>query len=165
MAVNPLTQRTRLGILFGYLAILFCASLFVHGSWTPPTSEKGLWFYAGLGALVLGSLLVTPFFTKPVDAISYAVVALIGLLTVNVWFADSSTGFDKFFWSLATFYAGLVIMVSILSIVLKDSSSSFSRNLSNSFFICLSILISKILLSPINSRCTILGVPSLIYSA
>lgn len=50
-------QRTRLLILALYVAALFCASKLALGSWVPPTNEKGLWFYSGLAALLLGNLL------------------------------------------------------------------------------------------------------------
>jgi hypothetical protein len=80
-----------------------------------------------LAALLLGSLLVTPFFTKPADAISYAVASLVTLLAVDGWGASSTSGFDRFTWSAAMFYVILVLAAAILAISLKDSPRPFAR--------------------------------------
>src|SRR6266851_3409532 len=118
--MNSLGQKTRLVALFLYIALLFCASKLALGSWLPPTTEKGLWFYSGLAALLLGNLIITPYYTKPADAISNAVASIIGLLAVNVWTSPVRIGFDKFVWSATTGYVALVLATSILAIVLKD---------------------------------------------
>ena len=73
-AQSSIGQRGRLIILILYLVGLLLTSWAALGSWIPPTSERGIWFYAALAALLLGSLLVTPFFTKPADAIAMRVV-------------------------------------------------------------------------------------------
>jgi uncharacterized protein DUF87 len=114
-------QRGRLIILIVYLIGLFTASRIALGSWIPPTSERGIWFYAALAALLLGSLLVTPFFTKPADAISYAVAAIVALLATNVWASSAATGFDRFVGSVAILYVLVVLVAAILAISLKDS--------------------------------------------
>lgn len=129
------SQRTRLIILGVYILILFGASNLALGSWFPPTSQKGLWFYSGLAAILLGNLLVTPFFTKPADAISYSVAALVALLAVNVWSSPDRTGFDRFLWSAATFYLVLVIFSSIVSIVLKNSTSELHQRFSRTMYL------------------------------
>ena len=118
--MRRLAQQTRLAILITYVAVLLAASKFALGSWIPPTSEKGLWFYSGLAALLLGNLLLTPFYTPPADAIANAVAALIALLAANVWQGQHS-GFDRFLWSAVVIYAVVVILSSIFSIVFKDS--------------------------------------------
>src|SRR3989304_421251 len=100
-AESSISQRGRLTILIVYLAGLFIASWGALGTWIPPTTERGIWFYAAFAALLLGSLLVTPFFTKPADAISYAVAAAVALLAVNPWASATSIGFDRFTWSAA----------------------------------------------------------------
>jgi DNA helicase HerA-like ATPase len=122
-------------ILATYVLCLFGVSKIALGSWVPTTTEKGLWFYSGLAALLLGNLLVTPFFTKPVDTISYGVAAIIALLAVNVWSFPLYTDFDQFLWWIVTSYVGLVITSSIISIVLKDSQHSFWQGLSKLLYI------------------------------
>jgi hypothetical protein len=129
---SPVGQRGRLLILFLYLVGLVVASWAAQGSWIPPTGERGIWFYAALAALLLGSLLVTPFFTKPADAISYAVASLVTLLAVNAWGASSTSGFDRFTWSAAMLYVILVLAAAVLAISLKDSSRRFAQKAARS---------------------------------
>ncbi len=128
------SQRTRLIILVLYVIGLFGASKLALGSWLPPTSQKGLWFYSGLAALLLGNLLVTPFYTKPADAISYAVAGVIGLLAVNVWPLTYHTDFDRFLWSVITIYLGLIVFAGIISIALKGSRIVFMQKASKSLY-------------------------------
>ncbi len=129
---SPIGQRGRLIILIVYLVGLFIASWAASGSWIPPTSERGIWFYAALAALLLGNLLVTPFFTKPVDAISYAVAAAVALFAVNPWISAAISGFDRFTWSAALLYVLLVLVAAFLSIALKDSSRPFVQKAARS---------------------------------
>lgn len=119
---SSIGQRGRLIILIVYLVGLFVASWAASGSWIPPTSGRGIWFYSALAALLLGSLLVTPFFTKPADAISYAVAAAVALLAVNPWASATSIGFDHFTWSAALLYVLVVLVAAVLAIALKDSA-------------------------------------------
>jgi hypothetical protein len=81
---------------------------------------------------LLGSLLVTPFFTKPADAISYAVASLIALLSVNSWSASTPSGFDRFTWSTAMLYVIFVLVAAILAISLKDSPRPFAKKAAQS---------------------------------
>ncbi len=104
------------------------------GAWIPPTSAKGLWFYSGLASLLLGSLLVSPFFTKPADAISYAVAGLVGLLAVNLWPLPTTALFDRIAWSVTAVYAGSVCLSGIVSIGFKDSSSGALRKISGALY-------------------------------
>lgn len=119
---SSIGQRGRLIILIVYLVGLFVASWAASGNWIPPTSERGIWFYSALAALLLGSLLVTPFFTKPADAISYAVAAAVALLVANPWASATSIGFDRFTWLAALLYVLVVLAAAVLAIALKDSA-------------------------------------------
>ena len=78
-------QRARIGVLVIYTCILFIANYIAFHQVLPPNGPKGLWFYSGFASILLGNLLVTPFFTKPVDAISYSVVAIIAMYSVLNW--------------------------------------------------------------------------------
>lgn len=129
---SSIGQRGRLIILILYLVGLLLTSWAALGSWIPPTSERGIWFYAALAALLLGSLLVTPFFTKPADAISYAVASLVTLLAVNAWGASSTEGFDRFTWSAAMLYVILVLAAAGVAISLKDSPRPFAQRAAGS---------------------------------
>lgn len=131
---KPASQRTRLVLLGLYLIGLFAVSRAALGHWWPPTTEKGLWFYAGLVALLLGNLLITPFFTKPVDALSYAVPAVIALLTANAWSIPNTTGFDCFLWTAVMAYLVAIVAAGIGSIAMKDTVSETGQKISRSFY-------------------------------
>ncbi len=132
--MKSLTQFIRLLILITYVILLFVASKLAFDSWLPPTTEKGLWFYSGLAALLLGNLLVTPFFTKPVDAISNAVAAIVALLAVNIWAPGKFTGFDQFMWIVICIYVAMVLISSILAIAFKDSPNPTREKISKSLY-------------------------------
>lgn len=131
-AQSSIGQRGRLIILLLYLTGLIVASRVAMASWIPPISARGIWFYAALAALVLGSLLVTPFFTNPANAISYAVASLVTLLPVNAWAESNTSGFDRFTWSAAMLYVILVLAAAVLAISLKDSPRPFARKTAGS---------------------------------
>ena len=131
-AQSSISQRGRRIILILYLAGLLAASRAAMGTWAPHTSERGIWFYAALAALLLGSLLVTPFFTKPADAISYAVAALVTLLAANVWGKTGTDGFDRFVWSVSMSYVVLVLAAALVAISLKDSVSVVAQKTARS---------------------------------
>jgi len=65
MAKPQISQRTRLFFLIAYVAILVAANWMAFGQWIPSLGEKGFWFYIGLLSLLLGSQLVTPFYSPP----------------------------------------------------------------------------------------------------
>lgn len=128
------SQATRLLILLLYTTVLVVAAKLALGSWYPPTTEKGLWFYSGLAAIILGNLLVTPFFTKPADAISYCVAAGIALATVNPWNAPLEDSFNRFLWLLAFAAILIVLLSALISIVLWDSPTASWKKLSRTFY-------------------------------
>jgi hypothetical protein len=129
-----LSQPLRLIILLVYVGGLVAASKFALGTWMPPTSERGVWFYSALAALLLGNLIVSPFFTKPADAIAYSVAALIALLSTNAWSATGITNFDRFLWTIAHVYVCVVLISGILCIVAKNLSTNFAHRFSQTFF-------------------------------
>jgi len=82
MAKQP-SQQLRLLFLGMYLALLVGTSWAAMDTGLPPLSSKGLWFYSGLASLLLGSMLVSPYFTKPTDALANGVAALLGLFSAK----------------------------------------------------------------------------------
>lgn len=122
-------QGTRSIVLVIYVIVLFCANYLAFGSILPPTTAKGLWFYSGLASVLLGNLLVTPFFTKPVDAISYSVVAGIALYSVNAW--SNWMLFDKVLFVLSLAFCFSILCVSFIAILTKDSTSKVGQEWSN----------------------------------
>lgn len=73
------SQKIRLLILLVYGAFLFSVCHYLFGTWLPTSTDKGLWLYASLANILLGNLLLSPYFTKPAGAISDAVVAALAL--------------------------------------------------------------------------------------
>lgn len=49
-------QSVRLVYLAFYLVFLFVMNRLAFGQWLPLTTSKGLWFYSGAAALILGPL-------------------------------------------------------------------------------------------------------------
>lgn len=120
MKYTPSQQTRGLVVLF-YLFILFLANYLLFDSIFPPKGEKGLWFYAGIASLILNNQLLTPFYNKPVDSISYSVAALIGMFLVLDW--EAWTGAQKAIFFTFSSIPIAVLIMSILSILLKDSFS------------------------------------------
>lgn len=125
-------QVKRLAVLGLYILVLFLASLTALGVWFPPLTSKGLWFYAGLAMLILSNLLVTPFYHKPADTISYGVTALIAMLSVRSALSPATT--DAWLWKLIVVYLLALLSAAMLSIVLKDSKRSVPHKISQSAY-------------------------------
>lgn len=122
-------QKTRALIFLLYVIILFAANYVAFGTLLPSSGEAGLWFYTGFASILLGSLLVTPFFTKPVDAISYSALAIIVLLLLNSW---KSWGLiDRLTFAGAFIYSFFVLFLAFLAIITKDSTIQNVKKISN----------------------------------
>ncbi len=132
------TQGVRLVFLIIYLAILLVINYITFGDWIPQTGSKGLWFYTGAASLILGNLLITPFYTKPVDALSYAFLATTGLYLVNDF--KSWTSFESLVFWLVMGFLGLIIILSLLAISLKDSNKDSLQKMAKTCMILTDIL-------------------------
>ncbi len=124
-------QGTRLIIFCIYIAILLIINYCVFQQVLPLNGAKGLWFYSGLASLLLGNMLVTPFYTKPVDAISYSVAAMIALYSVNDW--DKWITIDKIAFIFALAFCVIVLTSAFATILTKDSSNSTGQKWSATF--------------------------------
>lgn len=131
MSKPIIEQRARIGVLVIYTCILFIANYIAFHQVLPPNGSKGLWFYSGFASILLGNLLVTPFFTKPVDAISYSVVAIIAMYSVLNW-AEWQL-FEKILFIVALCFFFFVLLISFISIILKDSANNRLQNWSSIF--------------------------------
>jgi len=127
-------QRWRLVILVLYVLALLAASFIAFGSVLPPTAEKGLWLYSGIGAAILGNLLVTPFFSKPADTVSYTVAALIGLLPFKPDSLGKEVRFDQTLWAATLLFLVFLLACSLISIALKDSVGTKTTRIARSFY-------------------------------
>ncbi len=130
MNINEIpNQQIRIAILFIYITILLLANILAFGQLMPLYGPKGLWFYSGFASILLGNLLVTPLYIKPVDAISYSVLAL-----TSLYLANDLRNWDSIvkiiFYAVIVFYL-FVIISSFIAILLKDSHLQIHKNISN----------------------------------
>ena len=130
MSIEKRKQSTRLIFLFIYVLLLFAINKWAFGSWLPESGEKGLWFYTAAASILLGNFLVTPFFTKPVDALSYSVMAGMGVYLVN---STSTWGnIDVIaFWTTISFIF-IVLISALIAIATKDSEKEIWKKISAS---------------------------------
>lgn len=123
---NVPPQKTRAIFLFVYLVLLVIVSKIFFGEWIPPaTGGKAVWFYAGVASLLLGNHLVTPYFSKPVDAISYGVAsmaALFGAEEISKWNASETA-----FFYFAVGYSIFVVCISFCAIFFRSDRRIFSQ--------------------------------------
>ena len=135
MTPNRLSQRSRLIALAVYIGTLFLITRIAFGSWAPPTDHRGLWFYSGLAALLLGNLLVTPYFSKPVDTVSYTVAALVGLLPFrNFTPAPEDQAVASTLWIALVVWLCVMLGASILAITLRTATSPVATNVSATLY-------------------------------
>jgi hypothetical protein len=133
--MKNLSQGARLVILalYGLLLIAVCKYLF--GTWLPPTPEKGLWFYAAVAHLLLGTLLLSPYFTKPVDAVSDAVIAALILLEISGPVHDLHDPTAVYFLGgLFAYYAAIVVF-GATAMATRQARSARGRQLARAFYL------------------------------
>lgn len=124
-----LTQPQRLSALFIDLLIVAVACFSLFGTIYPPLGDKGFWAYSALLAVLIGAKLVTPFYVKPVDAIAYAVPALVSLMLVNRWGAWSVD--QRWGFSLAAIFSLSVSLLGITNIVIGTMQGQWAKEVSN----------------------------------
>ena len=127
------TQGTRLIFLIIYVSILFLVNRLAFGDWVPIAGDRGLWFYTGAASIILGNLLVTPFYTKPVDALSYSILAGTGIYLVNDLKHWSQIDI-LVFWSAMGFIL-LVLISALVTIGTKDSLVNWQNRVSKTCMI------------------------------
>lgn len=123
------SQPIRTLLFIFYVFLIFLTNKLVLFQWLPLATGKGLWFYTGIASLLLGNFLVTPYYIKPVDAISYSVVSIIALYAVSDY--DAWLISEKALYILLLLYFLIVIVASFLQILTKDSKSEVTQKWSN----------------------------------
>ena len=124
---TKLSQPIRLLFLIAYILFLFLINYLAFNQWMPLNNYKGFWFYSGASALILGSLLATPYFTSPANAISYSVAALIAIFSYEI---PNNTSADIYLRSFVIAIGILIICLSLISILFKDSRTNILHNFS-----------------------------------
>lgn len=111
-----LTQPQRLASLIIDLCIVGLGCWLLFGTVYPPFDDKGFWGYSALLAVLVGAKLVTPFYVKPADAISYSVPAFISMMLIYDpanWSANQKWGFwVALSFSVIVFSMGVVNIAS-----------------------------------------------------
>lgn len=124
-----LTQPQRLAALVLDLLLVGAACIFLFGTVWPPLGDKGFWAYSALLAVLVGSRLVTPFYVKPVDAISYAVPAFVSLMLLNRW--RSWVPNEKWSFALAAGFSALILLLAVINITSNSIAKEWAKRLSN----------------------------------
>ena len=122
-------QQIRVIILIIYVGILFVANFLAFDQLIPSSGSKGLWFYTGFASIFLGNLLVTPLYIKPVDAISYSVLAGISLYLTNDW--GNWLVIEQILFIFTILFFLFVLISSFTAILLKDNPNQMIQNISN----------------------------------
>lgn len=130
-----MTQKTRLVVLLLYAILLFSVCRFLFGAWLPPSTEKGLWLYASLANLLLGTLLLSPYFTKPADAVSDVVVAALVLPGIHgaVWGLHQEL-LVWGWWALLAYYV-CVIVIGSLAMLSRGAGSTRGKQFGQSCYL------------------------------
>lgn len=140
-----ISQRNRVLALLLESAIVVICSYFAFGQLIPPTTDKGLWFYTALFSIILGNRILTPYYIKPIDVVSYSLPAIFALIYLN----DASWGTtEKALFYLTLGVCSLLTIAAFIQILTKDSTREPVRLFSESLRLSL----------------TELGRPQLIYS-
>ena len=135
--MNRLSQKERvvsLGIDLLFL-LLICALAF--GNLYPPLGDSGFWFYTALLSVLVGSKIITPFYVKPVDAISYAVPAFVSLMLVNSWGTWPIE--TKFSFVAVSALSATVLAFALLAIILNNWGNEKLQEISNKIRIVLEV--------------------------
>lgn len=145
---HSLGQLERLVILLVYVGLFLLVSWILDERF-PPFGNQGIWFYSSAVAVLLVSLLVTPFSDRPVDVVSSAVAAILTLLVTNTWEAQSSVYADRVVWIVVIGYASFVLLVALLAITFYNFETREQRKITRKLY---SVTIH-------------LGTPTIIFSA
>lgn len=101
------------------MVILFAIHRQAFGEWLPQSTEDGIWLYSAVAVVVLGNLLVTPYFTRPADTVAYVVAALVALFSVSGWSGEAPVDGDEYFWWAVVGVNVAILTTASLAILMK----------------------------------------------
>ncbi len=108
-----------------YFVVLLFLARYLNGSFWPPFDLDGIWFYSAAASLLVGELVLEPYFTRPVDALASALAVLIVAATAS-WDQSSAPSATVVGIRLILgLYAVVVIVTSATAMTLKDSAGAF----------------------------------------
>jgi hypothetical protein len=135
---NYLNQKERLLLNIVSIALLFVANYLIFGTYTPTFDNKSLWFLVALLNIFLANQLFSPFFVKPIDSISFGVTALTSVVMIRPEATWSIYSQVLFYTCLA--YSAVIILLSIVCILLKDSKVESRQTLSDQLKTILAVI-------------------------
>lgn len=115
--VKSLKQKHRLIIILIQIIVIFAINKTLFNT-ILPSENKSLWFVAALLNILLANNLITPYYTKPVDSLSYSIAAIIPLFFVGSY---PSTVFSEWVKIILISYFCIIIVLSIVCILFYDS--------------------------------------------
>jgi len=138
MKNNYIKQKERLIINIFLVFLLFILNKLIFNNFLPTLDNKSLWFLCSLLNIILANQLVNPYFTKPVDSISYSVAAFVTVIMIRP--EESWSTISHLLFMTILIYAGIIIAISIVCIFLKDSMNAKGREISDQLRIILNTL-------------------------
>src|SRR6266404_9208943 len=124
-------QKQRLIILMAYVLALFAVNFAAFGQVPTLSGGKSLWFYTALASILLGNLLVTPFYVKPVDVVAYSVAGIVALGSVQSWFEWQTP--ERIAFTLGCVFCAVTLLLAIGTILSKDLISELGRQWHQTF--------------------------------
>src|SRR5688572_6076411 len=115
-----LAQPARLAAVVVYALAFLGVGRFVQGQFPPPADLGGLWFYAGVAALLLGPFLQEPFYGTPADALLNGVALAIAMIVLATTGAQADRSVVELGRYLLMGYAAVVIAVAAIAVGFKD---------------------------------------------
>jgi hypothetical protein len=127
--MKRLNQKNRVYALGidAFLIAVICWLAF--GAPFPPNGEKGFWYYSALLSVLVGSKIVTPFYVKPADAVSYATPAFVALMLINQWSNWGESA--RILFCLISSFSASIIILALVAIVLNLQDNERLRSISN----------------------------------
>ncbi len=126
MMPRRLTQPARLAIAAIYVLVLGVVAVLLFGG-LPPFGLAGMWLYAAAAAILLGSALVEPHYTRPSDAVANGLALLLGVAAVDHGEAAVAPELAGAGRVALMVYGVLVIAAGVLAIAWKDAAGRRKR--------------------------------------
>jgi hypothetical protein len=117
-----LSQKQRALSLAIKIALLFGANYLAFNKLLPQLDNTSFWFLTCLLNIVLGNELLTPFFVRPADALSYAVSGGLSILFVFSW--DQWTTIAKIAYVFSIALCSIITIGSLFCIFLSNSKKA-----------------------------------------
>jgi len=121
---GQLLQKSRLLAFAVYFLVLLGVAKYLNGSFWPPFGLEGIWFYSAAASLLVGELVLEPYFTRPVDALASALAVLIVAATASWQQSPALSATVDGIRVLLVLYAVVVIVTATAAMTLKDSAGA-----------------------------------------